>query len=248
MIQVVKRVFEILSILSECESLPLREITKRVSLKKTTCHNILKSLADLEIVKSPRLGYYQLGEGLHCLTSVPVNDKLLNDLASIHVERLAKQTGETAILSVLHDFKVNILCEAEGDKEVVVRLGAHKQGSIYRWATGRILLAHESTPVIEKIIKELGNPTKKDWPEVESDLSMLLKELEQIKKMKILTRSASMKHVISTASPIRRKDGRVVAAVGVSIPGFRAHYRIEEVERKLLETANAIELELSVPF
>ena len=83
MIQVVKRVFEILSIFREHGALPLKEVAELSSLQKTTCHNILKSLADIGILECPRPGVYQIGNELRRLASTPISDKALTKLASI---------------------------------------------------------------------------------------------------------------------------------------------------------------------
>lgn len=246
MIQVVKRTFEILAILNEHGPLVLRDIATRAGLQKTTCHNILKSLADMDIVRCKRGGIYQIGDELRQLASLPVSNNTLKKVSSNYVERLAQITGETVILAVIRDQALQVLFAVEGAQEIVVRTTAHKNGSIYRWATGRVLLAHQTPANIARIIGDLGAPKQEDWPDVAGDLSLLNNELTQIRTLEILEKPAMSEGIASVACPIKKLDGRVVAALGISIPEYRMrHDNISNISRHLHQTALAVSQELS---
>jgi DNA-binding IclR family transcriptional regulator len=245
MIQVVKRVFEVLSLLRESGPLPLREIAEGVELKKTTCHNILKSLAELGVVECPSPGVYRIGPELRLLAELPISDKTLIDVASIHIERLAKATGETVVLAVLRGATVGLLDTREGARDIVVRSGAHRRGSPYRWATGRLLLAHASEPVLTAIRSELGFPSPDDWPEVAAAPDGFDREMARIRGLDVLVRPANVEGAVSLASPLRRVDGRVIAALGLALPGFRAEDRLAQARTELVRTADVINSELA---
>jgi DNA-binding IclR family transcriptional regulator len=248
MIQVVKRVFDILAIIRENGALPLKEVAELSSLQKTTCHNILKSLVETGVLECPRSGVYQIGNELRRLASTPISDKALIKIASGHVERLAENTGETVVLGVLRGNMVEVLCSSEGAHVVVVRTGAHKQGSVYHWATGRVLLGHESKQIRAKIRRELGPPTMQEWPEAARHPERIEADLDQIRNMEIVTRVAGKDGVLSLACPVRRGDDKVIAALGISLPGFRADDNIEGKGRELLLAAEAISHDLSEIF
>lgn len=244
MIQVIQRVFDILSILREAGPLPLKTITERATLQKSTCHNILKSLAELDIVNCPKPGIYQIGRGLERLTGLSVRDEILAEKASIHVERLAKTCGETVILGILRDVTVKVLYAVEGGMEVVVRADAHRNGSLYRWATGRLLLSHQPPAAISGIISRLGLPSIQDWPSVKGNRKNFLTQLAEIRGKEILERSEGKAGLVSLACPILDSEGRVIAALGVSIPAYRAAEKTPEISTLLLAVSEDITQEL----
>lgn len=240
MIQVVKRVFDLLSILRRVGPMPLKDLAEAAGLNKTTCHNILKSLHQLDMVDCPEPGVYRIGGGLRHLASVPVDRQTLTAAAEDHVRQLAGRTGESTILAMLEGTDVKVVCSAEGAREVVVRREVQHSGSVYFWATGRVLLAWADTETVDRIVDQLGLPRKADWPETAGSRKKLDTQLKAVRRKKVLERPAGDGGVLTLAAPVRDTDGNVVAALGMAVPGYRARRELTDHRRHLHATAEAI--------
>ena len=241
MIQIVNRIFSLLSILNELGPLPLRDVARLAKLRKTTCHNILKSLTEIKMVELASPGCYRLGPGLSLLASSPLSDDFLTKKSSMYMEQLARQTGEAVVLTVLRGTIVHVVCATEGEHDVVVRSRAHEAGAVYRWATGRLLLAHrQSRCGIGELVDLFGLPSEEDWPEVGADAAKLALELERIRAMDILELHSNMRGVVLLASPVRDAVGRVLAALGMPIPAYRAEGRLSEYRTQLCRVSGDI--------
>jgi DNA-binding IclR family transcriptional regulator len=247
MIQVVKRVFKIIEELRKEESLSLRDLSARVGLNKTTVHNIVKSLIDLDVIVNKGNGVYALGSALERLGARRISAVEIASAASTIIESASEQAGETVIVAIIKGVELVVIAECESRQAVVVRPETYRKGLFYEWATGRVLLAHVPPETLEKLLETHGLPTT--WLEANNSRERMEAALERVRRDGYATSSAANGSTRNLAVPVRAPDGTVVAALGIVLPSSRwDSKRLEEVRNKLVQSASQISARLlSIP-
>jgi len=129
MIQVIQRALAVLEHLAWHGENPvaLGDIARATGLNSATCARILGTLM-LEgyVEQEGRRQGYRLGPMAYTLTCRGPYRKDLVACAEPHVRDLARITGETAIVTILHQNTRYIICRAEGGQDVQVPQGSRR--------------------------------------------------------------------------------------------------------------------------
>jgi len=238
MIQVIKRVVEILNFVAENPEEPkgLGEIAKAVGLNPGTCANIVKTLCECDFLEQvekkkgyilgPRV-YYLAKDGPYRKDIVRVIEPYLLDLAS--------EVKETVLVATLHNGKRFVLIQVDGSRNVTINKNFFFQENIYSTATGRLLLAFLSPSELDIFIKKYELPDKNDWPGVNTK-KKLIASISEIRKEGMVI-NITENDVAGIAFPIRQK-GKVIAALGLFLPSFRFKgTHKEQILKKMKETS-----------
>lgn len=241
MIQVLQRALNVLEHLAREGERPsaLGDIARATRLNPATCARILGTLMTEGYVEQegPRKGY-RLGPMPYTLTARGPYRKDLVVCAEPLVRDLARDTGETAMVVILHQDTRYILCQTEGTHFVQVRTDAVLREEVYPYATGRLLLAYLAPEGLDAFIAHVGLPEAAVWPEARTKQG-LLKELAALKSMSTVV-TTFKGQIVGLARPIRNAD-RVVAGLGLYLPVSRfvgAHK--EAILEAMTTTADAI--------
>ncbi len=221
MIQVIQRALNVMSHLARTpdESVALGDIAQATRLNAATCARILQTLVHEGYVdQEGRRKGYRLGPMAYALTSRGPYRKDLVTCAEPVVRHLAKATGETALVAILHRHKRFTLCRVEGGQDVQVRSDAVLCEAIYPTPTGRLLLAHMSADEVADFVAACGLPDAAVWPEAQTRQG-LLAELAALRTKDTVT-LATRSQLAGVACPIRNAD-RVTAALGLYLPASR---------------------------
>ena len=224
---------------------PLKDIANALDMDHATCANIIKTLASRGDVQqsAPRCGY-KFGYMFYKLTGTAMVHEELTKIAREDVEKLGRETNESAILSIIKNDKRIVLFYTSPDRELIVRTNVDK--SVYSANTGRVILANYTQDHLEKFIIRNRMPTEDEWPAIyKSDNPDLefRRRLNKIRKMGYEVDFAP-NGIVGFAAPLWRK-GHVVGSVGIYLPATRLSDEQEMLDR-LLATADSINRKLSL--
>lgn len=244
MIQVIHRAMDILELIAKNaeKEKSLTEIADGLGLNHGTCANILKTLVSRKYVEQvgPKKGY-RLGSMAYALTGNASYKRDLVLAARPVMEELTKSINENSLLAVLKEEKRLLLFDVQSDQDLQVRTTPEKNA--YDSATGRLLLAYLSPAERENFIRKYGLPSAQVWKEA-STPEEFAEALDKIKAEEMATQ-ISAKQIVGLAVPIR-KDGQVVATLGLFLPEtrFKGTWR-KEVMAQLKKAAAHINQNLS---
>lgn len=227
MIQVIDRSLDILEFLgSDAETAkPLSEISERTGIKKTTCSNIMKTLLERGYVEQTGgRRDYKLGFKAYKLVGAPKFHEKLSALAHDALQTLYFDTAETVVLATIEGSKRVVIADIELTSGITARI--NHSNTIYRSATGRMILACYPKKKLDTTLDRIGLPDIADWPEVRTR-EQLYAALTRIKEQGIAVTDGNGE-IMGIAVPLF-KDGQVIASIGVCLPAFR--YCGEKVSR-----------------
>ncbi|NLO72549.1 MAG: IclR family transcriptional regulator [candidate division WS1 bacterium] len=234
MIRALERACDLLEILSHSsEPLGLSQLAAAANLHSATCANLLKTLMARGYVDqvAPRKGY-QLGPMAYYLARQGPWRKDLVRVATPFMSGLARLTEESVVLATLHQGRWYQLAEVRGDQPVQANQVSGGL-SVYRTATGRVLLAY--LPEEAYVVLARHGMPGEAWPEVGTNVDALAEAGRLIREAGGLVEYGTQDGVARVAFPVWEQE-QVVAALGVYLPDFRF-----EGEHEKLVIAGAME-------
>jgi len=225
-IQTVTNALRLLEEFRYAEQLGVTALARRLGLHKNNVFRLLATLEEMGFVEQiADNDSYRLGTSCLELGQAFARTRTLTRLARSVLEGLARGTQETAHLAVLDGFEV-VHLDGEPARQLVAS----------RVRLGERLPAHASA--LGKAILACGDPT--EWERVDRDW-IRGGELPAITGATITDRDKFFEHLRSAAgvgfaldleesatglccaaAPVRDAGGRVVGALSISAPAFRA--------------------------
>lgn len=219
-IQVINRALTIVEFLAEFPDRPrtLTEIAGHAGLNQATCSHIIKTLVARDYVEQagPRQGY-SLGPMVYHLTAKESSRKRIALAVERPAYELAAELREDVVVSILRGGRKFIICQAEGNNEVQLSKSLRLTDDVYQTATGRVLIAHLDKAGLDGIMAAYGMPGER-WPGCGTRKALM--EKLAVVRNDDLAINDSLQHAVYLAVPIRM-DGKVAAALGVSVPKYR---------------------------
>jgi len=212
--------------------LSLHDISRRIALPKSTTFRILSTLVAEGYLVQLEKQEYALSHKLLRLASVAQHSIGLRDIVHPVLERLARETGETAEISMLDGVaRVCIdVVESSSSLKSIVSVGS-RLGLLFG-ATGKVFLAHDPS-TLEQVLASEGAV----------DRNALARQLAQVRKQGYaLTRDERVVGATAISVPLRDHRDLVLHCLTVTGPSNRFTDR-EDAIRKLVAAAGA---ELSV--
>jgi DNA-binding IclR family transcriptional regulator len=236
------RVINILELLDEHpEGLTLTELSEKTDIPKSTISPIIYTLQNKNyIIVDKSSNKYKLD-----IKSFTLGKSYLLNLNSIDVikkemEDIVKICNETCQLGVLIDFDVLYLAKVDPNQPIKLVSSVGKKLPAYATALGKALLSdYSDSEIINYYKKHNLEPITKNTI---TDINELLKQINEVRKGKVAYDYAEINEDIGCRAVPLRKDGKIVAAISVSFPLYRATKdRIELIEKTLLEKQTVIE-------
>lgn len=221
-IQSVERSCAILEAVARENEIGVTELSRSLGLHVATVHNLIRTLTARNYLVNAG-GRYRLGPAVPALIAQWDPVMALPNLLRPYTEDIAKQTGESTVVTVLVGFRANMIIYIPGTGEITVQFPQKTWDDPLTLATGRILAAFQPRGIRDEFIrrhlaKDGGDNdpqprSAKDWH----------RELDHIvaEEMAILRRPR-LDSVSAFAAPVWNADKKsVMAAMGVSCPNFR---------------------------
>lgn len=240
----VKTAFEILEFIQEQEGAYLTTIASHLNLPKSTTHQHLQTLEDINYLMRED-GQYYLGLWFVLLGEHARTRKEAYSLAKPMVEELANDTEERAQFLVEEHGQGIYLHTDQGSQGVQTNRLIGERRYLHSSAGGKAMLAYMEESNVEQIIDEIGLPA-----ETQNTLTtkeQLFDELESIQERGYSTNDEeSITGLRGIGVPVFGPKGSIFGAFSVSGPTqrFSGEWFEEELPDLLLGTANELELRL----
>ena len=222
MLNTILKAGQVLSLFDrEHEEWRVSDAAQALGMAKSSTHDLMSSMAHIGLLSQTDQGRYRLGWKIVELSETLLATTELRTIARPVMEELIHAHQETLHLAILQKGKVVYLDKLEGMQTVRVELtglGTH----LYPHCTGvgKVLLAHLPWTCVEELIGEYGLP---GFTEATiTDIEALKEELANVRKRGY---AYDLGEIITdlrcVAAPIRDFQGRVIAAISMSVPAFR---------------------------
>ena len=208
------------------------ELGGALDMPVSTVYRYLRTLAEFGFVER-RGGGYRLGPRLLIGDGANVSSERLIRHAGPVLQRLAAETGETAI--VVRRIGLSSVClhQVESEAPLRVTLDPGAPTPLYAGAPGRVLLAFAPAPVLEAVLAEdLVRLTRRTPTETE-----LRAGLGDIVMTGMATSEGELiEGSVAIAAPVFREDG-IVGALGLIGPAIRCRPAWRARAGRLLQDA-----------
>ena len=238
MVNSVYRAAEILNMLSVGKN-RITDISKELSLSKSTTHRLLKTLEKCGfVVQDPSSHQYFLGHLIIKLSSNPLDThQHLIVCAYEEMKKLKEISEETVALHIRVGTQRICLEEMQANQNIRYVIGKGSVSPIYAGSAGKILLSELTDHELNNLLKNIK--LTRVGPNTITDRNNLVQELDKIKKQGYAISSGeTLEGAISISVPIRG----YFCPVALSIFGakFRLGPRIMDMKERMETSAKRI--------
>jgi len=244
-IESVDNVLRLLILLSERKQIRVSEAASELGTAVSTAHRLLAMLVHHGFAaQDPESKMYRVGQVLLRAGLLAARDLDVRTLIQPYVEQLRDETGETAHAAVLQGDQMLFIACAESPNALRV---ASRVGTIM-WAhctsIGKAWLACESDDFLRGLYPSPTLPALTDRSI--TSRAALMTELGAVRRAGFARNDGeSEPGVGSVSAALRRRDGRPVVSISVSLPLVRMpDRRWDELVESLLKTKAAAEASL----
>jgi IclR family acetate operon transcriptional repressor len=219
-------------------------IAREVNLPKSVTHRILKELAAVQFLhfeedsKQYRLGPTAIAVGLAALRSLD-----LPRMARPHLERLARESGETATLSVRQTWTRVYIDQVLSDHEIRMAVSLGSSHPLHAGASSRAILAALPDAAVDEYLAHqlLDRVTASTI----TDPAELRRSLEHVRRDGFaISHGERQAGAGSVAAAIRTSDGQVWGCLSVCGPRERFHSDAARAfAPKVVAAASAVSVE-----
>jgi IclR family acetate operon transcriptional repressor len=225
----------------------LAEISAQLGLNNSTVFHLIKTLASSGMVDQlSGSKQYKIGSRLFTLAAGAMNETAMLSLATPILERLSRDTGETAHLAVRSQNEIVVIAKtaAKGKLQLSGRTGVARPA--HATAIGKVLLSE--IPGEDRNIILKGLVLQRFTDKTITTKGALAKELDEILKRGIGYDNCEFDDDVKcVAMPVRDFAGRCVGAIGFSGPVWRMDPVQSRRKAEFLSKA-AGELSISLGF
>ncbi|MCC6168765.1 MAG: IclR family transcriptional regulator [Caldilineaceae bacterium] len=195
--------------------LALTEISRRLSLGKSTAHNLLNTLAQDGLVEKLDDGIYALGPDIIALTQAVRINVELRDLAAPLLRRLAENVKESIYLAAFDRVRVLYIYAIESSDRLRARSAVGDHALLHCTAVGKAILSTLPPESVDTIIAEVGLPRYTASTLTTSET--LHGELTRIAQQGYATDQGEHEpNYYCVAAPIFDRRGQAIAACSLS--------------------------------
>jgi IclR family acetate operon transcriptional repressor len=217
------------------------DLATRVQLHVSTAHRLLATLVSLGYVRqNPGTGRYGLGARALHFAEAYLEQSDLRDAARPVLERLSRETGETANLVVLDGHEVLYLDKAESPQNLRIFSRIGRRAPLHATAAGKVLLACRPA---EEVSRLLGRGAlERLTPRTLTGLTELRLELAETRAQGYaVDRGECEEGAHCIAAPVSAATGEVLAAISLSGPSIRmSGRRVREIVPAVVAAAHAV--------
>jgi DNA-binding IclR family transcriptional regulator len=245
-VNVLERTFRILDAFStNAQELSVTELIPKLRLPKSTVHRLVMVLERHGYVERSSTGdKYHLGAklvqlGMHALTSID-----LGRVAMPHLERLVKQTGETAHLGVLRDGEIISLFHSQSAHVLRPPTTVGRRIPVYCTSLGKAILAFLPEGEKKRILADIH--FKAYTPKTIKRISEFKAQLTRVRNAGYATDNEEFEEGLRCiGAPVRDHSGDVIAAISIAMPSVRMKkHRVPQLTRAVVKTAAELSVAL----
>lgn len=199
--------------------LTLAEISKTTTIPKATVFRILGTLqASSYVIYDSETGRYRLGLKLLELGALVLSNIGLRKASRSVLSQMRRETEATVLMGVLMEDQLLYVDKRDGPGNIRVVSDIGWRRDPHFGMLGMVLLADLPDAEVARLLGKY--PLKPHTRYSITDQREFLARLERIRQYGyVFERDEAIEGVSGAAAPVRDYTGRVVAAVGVSLPG-----------------------------
>lgn len=241
-VQSVGRGMAVLGLLAEAalvdQAVGLPALAGHLGVPVSTAHNLVKTLVLTGYVERDAERGYRLGPRCLDLARAAALRELQGAAGEVLLA-VAERSGESVVLASLLNGRRQVLQRVDGS--AVVRVNPHfeTEQPLFALVTGRVLAAYAAPAELRDILAVQGPPDGR-WPEAADDTALAV-ALAEIRRAGGAADRTSGGEVTALAVPVLDRRGRLLAALGMYLPTFRAGFeRVEGLRDVLKEAAGKL--------
>jgi DNA-binding IclR family transcriptional regulator len=240
--QAIDRGLTVLTLLAE-RPMTVRDLSERTGLPRSTVSRLLGALERFRLATRADGGVFRLGTGTLTLAARWHHQSGMIVVATPHLERLVRATGETVQLAIPEGLHAVIAAYVESPRPIRLSYTPGARFPLHAGAHGKTLLAFAPDWVLDSV---LAGDLRPVTPRTITDVTTLRRQLEEIRRQGYAESHEEVDTgAYALVAPIRAAEGEVIAAVGVSGPTARIlEVPTDELKREVLQCAAAISKEL----
>jgi DNA-binding IclR family transcriptional regulator len=200
-------------------ALSLAEICERTGYPRSTTHRLLASMKEVGFLDQDRQrDRYRLGLKLFEFGNIVLANMDLHREARPYVEQLSRVTGHLVHLAVFDGGRAVVIHRVDPLPEGAVPVTL-EQAPVHCTGVGKAILAFQPEAVIEQVI---GQGLRRYTEATITDPVHLREELSAIRqKGYAIDNGEHQPGIRCIGAPIRDQQGRVVAGISISGPGWK---------------------------
>jgi DNA-binding IclR family transcriptional regulator len=212
------------------------DVARRLGVDKSQASRTLRALAEHGLAERDSVSRaYRLGPRLFAYAAL-VSERRLLRVAPPVLERLVREIGERAHLSVLDGSAVLTLLSHAPPHAVQTAGWAGRSVPAYCTAAGRALLLDHEPAALRALFE--GVELAPRGPNAVAGIEELCSRVKKAAERGFAVADEELEPgLVAVAAPVRRFDGRIVAAVNVSGPSFRFRPRLLEAGTRVAQAA-----------
>ncbi len=230
-VQSVVRALRLLEALGDSRGeIGIAELSRRVGFHVSTVHRLLATLIALGYARqSPETGRYALGAKAFHVADSYLGQMDLRLAVRPTLERLSRETGETANLVILDGREALYLDKVESPQSLRIYSRIGRRAPLHCTAVGKVLLASRSQDETDALLGREPLDVLTRFTIVSRP--QLRRELEKVREQGYALDIEECEAGASCiAAPVRNAQGETVAGVGISGPHVRmGPQRIQEL-------------------
>jgi IclR family pca regulon transcriptional regulator len=223
-------------------SLSLTELSSAAGLDKSTAFRFVYTLEKLSyLVRDAETKRYRPAPKVLRLGFTALNSLGLRQIAQPYLKALSSQAGETTNMTVRDGPEVIYIARNKTRQIIGINLHVGSRLPVYCTSMGKAQLIDLSQDELRDLLGEGPYPAM--GPNTLTTLEGLASELEQVRRQGYALNDEELAAGLrSVAAPIRDYDGKIVAAINISVPGARVSRQELETDLapRLKETAQQI--------
>ncbi|MFF4422426.1 IclR family transcriptional regulator [Streptomyces sp. NPDC001549] len=240
-VQSVDRAISVLEILAQRGEAGVSEVAAELDVHKSTAFRLLGALEARGLVEQAgERGKYCLGFGIVRLAGAVTGRIDITQQGRPVCERLAEEIGETVNIAIMEkQFAIN-LCQVRGPGAITAHNWVGQLTPLHATSSGKILLAHLPAKQRAELLADAG--LEKLTPHTLTSKTKLEKNLAEARERGYAWTLEELEIGLhAMASPVRSRDGEVIAAVSASGPSYRfTEERMHELAPVLVKGAEEI--------
>jgi DNA-binding IclR family transcriptional regulator len=242
-VHAVERAFEVIQVLRDMEVAGVTEIADSLDLPKSTVHNHLATLENLNYVTAAD-GEYRLSLRFLKLGEQSRQQTPMYPLAKEEIDGLAESTSANAYLTVEQN-GYGIIIYRNMTNEINLGDFVGRAMPLTSTASGKAILAHLDSDRVDEILEQHGLPEMTE--NTITERVNLQESFDEIRdKGYAFGRGEQVSGLRAIGSPITGPDDTVYGAISIAGPKqvMRGEEFEDELPEQVLSTANIVELKL----
>lgn len=226
------------------DGVTLGELAKELAASKSTIHRFLTTLQRMGYVEQAADGEaYHLGVHVLSLAGALLDGQPLRVAASPELLALVRDTGESAILSVVESGEVLLLDVVDSPHALRMNMFVGMRQPVHSTAVGKAILAYVDEPTRAPFLR---TPLAARTPRTITDPSELASHVLRVRASGFaVDDQEEIDGVRCVAAPVFGIDDSVVAAIGVSGPAHRLTAdSVAVVARRVVDAAERVSARL----